>query len=95
MNLHTIALVIFIRRCPALELAIAKVLSGQPFFLNRSQHGKSMHVTQKELPSSKISSTLNEPHHEKTCFCHMQTTKAQISLDSIIPLVSISKISRL
>ena len=22
----------------------------------------------------------NEPHHDKTCFCHMQTTKAQISL---------------
>ena len=21
-----------------------------------------------------------EPHHEKTCLCHMQTTKAQISL---------------
>ena len=21
-----------------------------------------------------------EPHHEKTCFCHMLTTKAQISL---------------
>ena len=23
---------------------------------------------------------LNEPHREKTCLCHMQTTKAQISL---------------
>ena len=22
----------------------------------------------------------NEPRHEKTCFCHMWTTKAQISL---------------
>ena len=22
----------------------------------------------------------NEPHHKKTCFCHMRTTKAQISL---------------
>ena len=22
----------------------------------------------------------NEPHHEKNCLCHMQTTKAQISL---------------
>ena len=52
-----------------------------------------------------------ELHHEKTCFSHMCTTKVQISLrihavcsapllcdtccDSIIPLVSISKISRL
>ena len=24
--------------------------------------------------------TLNEPRHENTCFCHMRTTKAQISL---------------
>ena len=23
---------------------------------------------------------LNEPHHKKTCFCHMRTTKAQINL---------------
>ena len=23
---------------------------------------------------------INEPCHEKTCFCHMRTTKAQISL---------------
>ena len=23
---------------------------------------------------------INEPCHEKTCFCYMQTTKAQISL---------------
>ena len=22
----------------------------------------------------------NEPYHEKTCFCHMRTTKTQISL---------------
>ena len=22
---------------------------------------------------------LSEPHHEKTCLCHMRTTKAQIS----------------
>ena len=50
-----------------------------------------------------------EPCHDKTCFCHMQTTKAQISLhiralisafavyflDSIILPVSISKISSL
>ena len=45
------------------------------------------------------------PCHEKTCFCHMWTTKAHpcslISffvvyfLDSIIPLVSISKVSSL
>ena len=26
------------------------------------------------------SSSTNEPRHEKTCFCHMRTTKAQISL---------------
>ena len=25
-------------------------------------------------------SYMYEPHHEKTCFCHMRTTKAQISL---------------
>ena len=36
-------------------------------------------------------------HHEKTCLCHMRTTKAQISmrircLASLIPLVSISNI---
>ena len=37
-----------------------------------------------------------EPSHEKTCLCHMRTTKAQIScLDSIIPLVSKSEISSL
>ena len=50
-----------------------------------------------------------EPRHDKTCLCHMPTTKAQISLhirsvisafvdcclDSIIPLVSISRISSL
>ena len=42
-----------------------------------------------------------EPRHENTCFCHMRTTKAQIStfvircLDSIISLVSISEISSL
>ena len=45
-----------------------------------------------------------EPRHEKTCLCHMRTTKAQISLrirawvvrcfDSIIPLLVITKISR-
>ena len=41
-----------------------------------------------------------EPYHEKTCLCHMRTTKVQISafivccLDSTIPLVSISKISK-
>ena len=48
-----------------------------------------------------------EPRHEETCFCQMRTTKAQISLrslistfvvhclDSIIPLVSISEVSSL
>ena len=49
-----------------------------------------------------------EPRHEKTCLCHMRTTKAQISLrirslisafvvrclDSLIPLIAIVKISR-
>ena len=28
--------------------------------------------------------TINEPHHEKTCLCHMLTAKAQISLHSLI-----------
>ena len=43
----------------------------------------------------------NEQCHEKTCFCHMQTTKAHTRslisscLDSIIPIVAKSKISRL
>ena len=46
-----------------------------------------------------------EPHHEKTCLCHMRTTKAQISLHfsafvvwclySIIPIFAKSRISRL
>ena len=44
-----------------------------------------------------------EPRHEKTCFCHMRTTKAQITdcpfvvhcLDSIIHLVSIFERSSL
>ena len=45
-----------------------------------------------------------EPCHEKTCLCHMRTTKAQISLISafivrclysIIHLISISEISSL
>ena len=40
----------------------------------------------------------NEPRHEKTCLCHMLTTKAQISLriclDSIIPLLAIAEISK-
>ena len=46
-----------------------------------------------------VSPTLVEPCHEKTCLCHMRTTKAQISafvvccLDSIISLVSILAIS--
>ena len=62
---------------------------------------------------------LNEPHYEKTCLCHMRTTKVQISqannkgadqsahprslisifvvrsLDSIIPILDKSNISRL
>ena len=43
----------------------------------------------------------HEPQHEKTCFCHMRTTKALIStfvvrcLDSTIPILAIPKISRL
>ena len=36
------------------------------------------------------------PCHDKTCLCHMQTTKTQIScLDSIIPVLAKSKISKL
>ena len=38
-----------------------------------------------------------EPRHEKTCFCHMRTTKVQIivrCLDSITPLLAIAEISR-
>ena len=38
--------------------------------------------------------TVKEPHHEKTCLCHMRTTKAQISLGSIIPVLGIAEISR-
>ena len=36
----------------------------------------------KELLIFKVISQqpINEPHHEKTCFCHMRTTKAHISL---------------
>ena len=52
-------------------------------------------LLEKWLPNA----TKIEPRHEKTCLCHMRTTKAQISLcvclDSIIPLVSITKISSL
>ena len=46
-------------------------------------------------------SELYEPRHEKTCLCHMRTTKVQIItfvvryLDSIIPLLAKSNISRL
>ena len=48
----------------------------------------------------------NEPRHEKTCLCCMRTTKEQISLrslistfvvrclDSLLPLLAISEISR-
>ena len=45
--------------------------------------------------------TVVEPCHENTCLCHMRTTKTLIRvfvirrLDSIMPLISISKISRL
>ena len=48
--------------------------------------------------------SLYEPRHEKTCLCHLRTTKAQNSListfvvrflESIIPLFFKSKISRL
>ena len=50
------------------------------------------------------SQSLYEPCHDKTCFCHVRTTKAQISLRicafvvrclaSIIPVLAISKVSR-
>ena len=51
--------------------------------------------------------SLSEPCHKKSCLCHMRKTKVQISLhilisasvvcclDSVIPLVSTSKISSL
>ena len=54
-----------------------------------------------------LSFVILEPRHEKTCLCHMRTTKAQISLrslisafavrcrDSIISLISIFAISGL
>ena len=29
---------------------------------------------------SELWGPINEPHHEKTCLCHMRTTKAQVSL---------------
>ena len=35
-----------------------------------------LHNLARALPVASI----YEPHHEKTCLCHMQTTKAQISL---------------
>ena len=44
---------------------------------------------------------LNEPRHDKTCLCHMRTTKAQIGafvfrcLDSLIPTLASAKIPRL
>ena len=55
------------------------------------------------------SSSKNEPRNDKTCLCHMQTTKVQINLrirglisafvirclDNIKPLLAIAKISRL
>ena len=31
-----------------------------------------------------------EPRHEKTCLCHMQTTKARISLENFEGLASVS-----
>ena len=37
-------------------------------------------LTKQEGPLLKVRSEANEPRHEKTCFCHMRTTKAQISL---------------
>ena len=57
----------------------------------------------------KLSDVLFESRYEKTCFWHMRTTKAQISLrmrtvdqrfvvrclDSIIPLLTIAEISKL
>ena len=60
-----------------------------------------MHAHLRDPKNAKFYSPFSyEPRHEKTCICHMRTTKAQISLcirclDSIIPLVSISEISSL
>ena len=58
-----------------------------------------------QFSESLLLKSLFEPYHEKTCLCHMQTTKVHpcslISafvvrcIDSIIPLVSIPKISSL
>ena len=84
------------------------------FFFSKTHTFPNLYKTVQELfkqiphlpttPNSKIT----EPRHEKTCLCHMQTTKAQMSLrirltstfvvrclDSIISLVSISDISSL
>ena len=52
---------------------------------------------------SKMAVFLSETHQEKTCLCHMRTTKAQISLISAfavhcldsIPILAIAKISSL
>ena len=33
-----------------------------------------------DLFISLVFKLINEPHHEKTCLCHMRTTKAQNSL---------------
>ena len=65
----------------------------------------------KPQPTHDILRNRNEPPYEKTCFCYMRTTKAQISLcicakksdqllcysllDSIISVVSICKFSSL
>ena len=94
----------------------------QHMFLWRTVGKKSFYYRQ--MPSLSVSldwsvcyksrvSTLTvqpvEPHHEKTCLCHMRTIKAQVSLrictvwsasfvcclDRIIPLVSIAEISSL
>ena len=69
-------------------------------------------VTNQNIPNFFVTYIMglpNELRHEKTCLCHMRTSKAQISLrirglisafivrclDSVIPRLTISKFSRL
>ena len=66
--------------------------------LNQAKSITGVPMETKDFPEMLI---LNDPRHEKACFCHLRTTKAQISafvvccLDSVIPLFAIDKIYRL
>ena len=66
--------------------------------------GRHIYSTRDVTVEEKKNLKTYEPRHDKTCFCHMRTTKAQISLrlisafvfrclDSIIPLLAKSKTS--